>query len=264
MRENANRSSAVETMPHAPSPNAGGRLHCPSGSSHTTSPSGFATYAVASRSVSDVQSAVFRILSGSNSRVRSTSPNGWPVARASRTPSTDAPVLYIHRSPGWASSGSDPRPAIHVSGSGCTSGRPGPIVDSLSSSLAATTGHGLLPPNISGTIPNPNVNVSRSRVVIERSAGTVSSSGPSIRFNTRRPASSGSRRSTGSSSPTSPSSITASVAAAVIGLVVEAIRNSESRCTGAPPTVRLPNASTYTSCPDATSTTKPGTRESPT
>ena len=70
-----------------------------------------------------------------------------------------------------------------------------------------------------------------------------------MRFRTRRPASSGSSRSTGSSSPIRPSSITASVAAAVIGLVVEAIRNSESRSTGAPPTASVPSASTCTSSP---------------
>ena len=98
--------------------------------------------------------------------------------------------------------------------------------------------------NISTTIPNPSVNVKRSRVVIARSAATVSSSGPLIRVSTRRPASSGSSRSTGSSSPISPSSITASVTAAVMGLVVEAIRNSESRRTGAPPTSSTPSAST--------------------
>ena len=194
--------------------------------------------------MSEAQNAVSRIPSGSNRRVRRTSANGSPVARASSTPSTDAPVLYNQRSPGCASSGSAPRPAIHASASGCASGSGGPIVDRLSSFDAATTGHGVGVPNISMTIPKPFVNVSRSRVVIDRSAGTVSSSGPSIRFNTRRSSSSGSRRSTGSSRPTSPSSITASVAAAVIGLVIDAIRNSESRCTGAPPTASLPNAST--------------------
>ena len=80
--------------------------------------------------------------------------------------------------------------------------------------------------------------------MIARCAGTVSSSGPSIRASTRGPASSGSSRSTGSSMSISPSSASARVAAAVIGLVVDAIRNSESRATGAPPTDSVPSAST--------------------
>ncbi|MEZ0076529.1 hypothetical protein [Planotetraspora sp. GP83] len=42
------------------------------------------------------------------------------------------------------------------------------------------------------SMPSPNAEVSRSRTVIGRRAGTVSSSGPSIRFSTRRSASSGS------------------------------------------------------------------------
>ena len=61
-------------------------------------------------------------------------------------------------------------------------------------------------------------------MVIGRAVGTVSSSGPSIRRSTLRPASSGSSRSTGSSSPISPWEATASVGAAVMGLVIEAIR----------------------------------------
>ena len=101
-------------------------------------------------------------------------------------------------------------------------------------------------------------------MVIARAAGTVSSSGPSIRRSTLRPASSGSSRSTGSSSPISPSAATASVAAAVMGLVVEAIRKIESRATGGPPTASLPSASTCTWPPRATSATRPGTRSSPT
>jgi hypothetical protein len=48
------------------------------------------------------------------------------------------------------------------------------------------------------TLPKPSRNVSRSRVVMGRLAGTVSSSGPSIRVRTFRFASSGKSRSTGS------------------------------------------------------------------
>ncbi|MEV4112900.1 hypothetical protein [Nonomuraea sp. NPDC049695] len=40
------------------------------------------------------------------------------------------------------------------------------------------------------SMPSPNVEVSRSRTVIGRRAGTVSSSGASIRFSARRSASS--------------------------------------------------------------------------
>jgi hypothetical protein len=154
--------------------------------------------------------------------------------------------LYIQRSPGCAINGSDPRPAIQRSGSGGTSGFGGPIVDRCSSSAAWTTGHGAAEANISRTMPKPNVKVSRSRIVMARTTGTVSASGPSIRRSTRRPASSGTSRSTGSSRPINPSATSANVATAVTGLVVEAIRNSESRATGAPPTVSWPSASTCT------------------
>lgn len=111
---------------------------------------------------------------------------------------------------------------------------------------AATTGHGSGAMNISTAIPNPNVKVSNPRTVTGPTAATVSSSGPSIRRNTRRFASSGSSRSTGSSRSSNPSRTSASVAAAVIGFVVEAIRNSDVRSTGRPPSARLPIASTCT------------------
>src|SRR5215831_15275509 len=202
--------------------------------------------------------------SGSKILVLSTSLNGCPAARATSTPSTWAPVLYIQRSPGWASSGKLPREAIQVSGSGGTGGSGGPIVASRSSPVAATTGHGLGEANISPTMPKPKVNVSRSRAVIARAAGTVSSSGPSIRRRTLRSASSGSSRSTGSSRSISPSAATARVTAAVMGLVVEAIRKIESRATGGPPTASVPSASTCTWPPRATSATRPGTCSSPT
>jgi hypothetical protein len=115
--------------------------------------------------------------SGSKIRVRGTSLTDWPAARAASTACTWAPVLYIQRSPGWASNGSLPRRAIQVSRSGGTGGSGGPIVASRGSYAAATTGHGCGAVNISPTMPKPNTNVSRSRVVIARSAGTVSSSG---------------------------------------------------------------------------------------
>ena len=71
--------------------------------------------------------------------------------------------------------------------------------------------------------------VSRSRTVIGRFAGTVSSSGPSSRLSTRRLASSGSSRSTGSSSRSLHSSTRIIAATAVIGLVIEVMRKSVSR-----------------------------------
>ena len=72
--------------------------------------------------------------------------------------------------------------------------------------------------------PSPLRNVSRSRTVIGRSAGTVSSSGPVGSARTRRSASSGSRSSTGSSRRSRHSSTSISAATAVIGLVVDEMR----------------------------------------
>ncbi len=120
-------------------------------------------------------------------------------------------------------------PAIHVSGSGCSVGLGGPSVERCISAAALTTGHGSGAMNMSKIMPKPNVNVIKSRTVIPRSAWTMSSNGPSIRRSTRGCASSGSNRSTGSSRVTRPSRTRAKVAAPVIGLVVDAIRNNESR-----------------------------------
>ena len=100
--------------------------------------------------------------------------------------------------PGCASSGSEPSRRIHSSGGGGTCGCGGPAPSS-SSSAACSTGCW---PNRLKSIPMPSVNVSRSRSVIGRSAGTVSSIEPSGSRITRRSASSGSHRSTASSSPT--------------------------------------------------------------
>src|SRR6266700_2245806 len=55
IRAKANRSSAVDTSPAAPSPKSGGRLHLPPGSSSTTSPPVVGWYAVARRWISAVQ-----------------------------------------------------------------------------------------------------------------------------------------------------------------------------------------------------------------
>ena len=85
------------------------------------------------------------------------------------------------------------------------------------------------------TKPRPKVWLSRSSRVISRWAATVSSSGPSIRFSTRRFFSSGSQRSTGSSRAILPASTRVMATAAVIGLVIEAMRKIASRLTGAAP-----------------------------
>ncbi len=76
--------------------------------------------------------------------------------------------------------------------------------------------------------------------MISPSAGTVSSTGPSGARSTRGAASSGSSRATGSSSASRPSSTSRSVAAPVIGLVIEEMRKTLSRRTGAPPTLSEP------------------------
>ena len=71
-------------------------------------------------------------------------------------------------------------------------------------------------------------------MVIGRSAGTVSSSGPSESAITRMSASSGSHFATGSVSASLPSSTSVIAAATVTGLVIEAMRKMVSRCIGRP------------------------------
>ena len=99
--------------------------------------------------------------------------------------------------------------------------------------------------------------------MIGRRAGTTSSSGLCGVRTTIGAASSGSHRPIGSSSPTRPSSTRSITAAAVMGLVSDAIRKIESRAIGtAPSTAWLPTASTVTSSPRASSATAPGTAPS--
>ena len=98
--------------------------------------------------------------------------------------------------------------------------------------------------------PCPMRKVSRSSTVIGRRAGTVSSSGPSMRFRTLRSASSGSSRSTGSANATLPSSTSIIVAAARTGFVIEVMRKIVSRRIGSLlPNADTPMASTWTSSP---------------
>ena len=72
----------------------------------------------------------------------------------------------------------------------------------------------------------------RSSNVIGRRAGSVLSSGPVASTSTRMSASSGNHFATGSASANFPSSSSAIAAATVTGLVIEAMRNSVSRCIG--------------------------------
>ncbi len=148
-----------------------------------------------------------------------------PAARAISTPSTSEPVWYIHFSPGWCIRGRDPNSFIHASGA-CGVGGFRPMI--LRSAMACWIGEG--GPGGAMTMPNPRRKVSRSRRLIGRLAGTVSSSGPLMSFNTWRFASSGRSRSTGSSSRSLPSSTRIMAAAAVIGSDMEAMRKMESRC----------------------------------
>lgn len=111
--------------------------------------------------------------------------------------------------------------------------------------------------------PHPARNVSRSATVIGRAAGTTSSTGASGVRTTTGFAISGSHRSTGSSSAIRPSSTSIITAAAVMGLVIEAIRKIESRAIGEPPPrAAEPAVSTSTRSPRATSATAPGSEPS--
>src|ERR1700760_1923235 len=69
------------------------------------------TYSVGSRATLShgTSNRVSRMPSGSKIRWARNVSNGWPTARSIITPSTSAPVLYSQRSPGWDSSGSEPR-----------------------------------------------------------------------------------------------------------------------------------------------------------
>src|SRR6266849_3424596 len=107
----------------------------------------------------------------------------------------------------------------------------------------------------------PRRKVSRSRSVIARFAGTVSSSGLSMRLRTLRFASSGNSGSTGSSRRSFASSTRIMAAAAVIGFVIEAMRKIVSRRIGSlPPKAFTPIASTCVSPRRLTSVTSPGIR----
>src|SRR5215207_6527444 len=108
--------------------------------------------------------------------------------------------------------------------------------------------------------PYPAREVSRSRTVIGRSAGTTSSTGLAGVRTTLGDASSGSHSPTGSSSPIRPSSTSIITAAATMGFVIEARRKIESLAIGeAPSTSAEPTASTSTRPPRSTRATAPAT-----
>jgi hypothetical protein len=95
--------------------------------------------------------------------------------------------------------------------------------------------------------------------VIARRAGTTSSTGACGVRTTTGDASSGSQRSTGSSRSSRPSSTSSIVAAAVIGLLFDAMRKIVSRVIGGPSTSRAPTTATSRSSgPFATAATAPG------
>ena len=174
-----------------------------------------------------------------------------------RTPNTSDPVLYCHLSPGWYISGRVAKRFIHSSGPSGVRGSGGPMT-SCRSCAALTIGNG--GSKVGSMIsPWPIRKVRRSSTVMGRRAGTVSSSGPSMRLSTSRFASSGSSRSTGSSRASAPSSTSNIVARARIGFVIDVMRKIVSRRIGSlEPKARVPIVSTWTSSPRATSVTMPG------
>lgn len=115
-------------------------------------------------------------------------------------------------------------------------------------------------PGSAMTIPNPSRNVRRSRTVIGRAAGTVSSRSLSTPRSTRRPASSGSHRSTGSSRQIWPSSTSWSAATATTGFVRDEIRNIVPSLIGVgASSAWCPSTTVRCSSPDRTTATSPGT-----
>ena len=118
------------------------------------------------------------------------------------------------------------------------------------------TGHGH---GAEKSMPRPSRNVRTSSTVMGRVAGTVSPSRPPRpSTSTRRLAISGSRSSIGSSSRSRHSSTRISAATAVIGLVIDAMRKSESGSTARPSSrVSVPATPTSTSPSRAASQASP-------
>jgi hypothetical protein len=106
-------------------------------------------------------------------------------------------------------------------------------------------------------MPYPEALVKRSRSVMARRAGTVSSSAAVGLDSTRRLASSGSHSSTLWSSPRNPDSTSRTAAVAVITLVIDWIRMIAS-CRIGPPSIDATPAATTSTSPDPRTATAPG------
>ena len=193
------------------------------------------SYAVANRAMLSRRTlkAVSFMPSGPQIRSDRAAPKDMSVARAMSTPVTLAAVSYIQRSPGWYTSGSMPSRRIQS-----------PVEGGPSASSASAIG---TVPGSAMTTPVPRVQVSRSRSVIARLAGTVFSSGPFGSTSTAISASSGRRSSTGSSRRRVQSSTSVIAHAATIGFVIEPMRQIVSLAIGvpdrAPSNARVPVAS---------------------
>ena len=94
--------------------------------------------------------------------------------------------------------------------------------------------------------------------MIGRAAGTTSLTSLAGVRTTDGFASSGSHSSTGSSSAIRPSSTSIMSEAAVMGLVIDAMRKMDSLVIGAPPTLAEPTAATSARSPRTTRPTAPG------
>ena len=176
--------------------------------------------------------------------------SGWPLTRAISTPCSVEHVSYNHASPGWYSSGTRARSAIQTSGGGkLATSRPSLCTGNRAWTAGSVKSDGQ---------PYPAREVSRSKTVIGRAAGTTSSTGLAGVRTTLGSASSGSQRATGSSSAIRPSSTSIMTAAAVIGLVIDAKRKIASRAIGAPPTAAEPTTATSVRSPPASTATAPG------
>jgi hypothetical protein len=250
MRPNATQSPAVPARPPLPSGSAGIVRHWPSGGSASTSPP-----AVFLQKAVDRPGAATKPVSvmPSGAKIRSARNSGkdWPDARATSRPWIVEQVSYSQASPGWWTRGTRASRASQTSDSGklCTS-RPSPCTGSSARTAGRVKSDGK---------PQPAWPVRTSNTVIGRFAGTTSSSGPGGVRTTFGSASSGSQRPIGSSRASRPSSTSTSTAAAVIGLVMDANRNSVSSAIGRlPSTSTEPAVTTSRRPPRSTIATAPG------
>src|ERR1700722_15814453 len=194
----------------------------------------------------------------SGSKIRSARKSGsdCPPARGISTPCNVRAGSDSHASPGWYSSGTRASSAIHTSGGG----KPATSGPSRCTGNRAWTAGSVK----SDAKPYPAREVSRSKTVIGRAAGTTSSTGLAGVRTTIGSASSGSHRATGSSSAIRPSWTRVRTAAATMGLVIEAKRKMASRVIAPPPTAAEPTTATSVRSPPAITATAPGSDPSAT